>query len=82
MNKALGYLQEVLSSYPDDQNLNRQIVHRIKHYSEDNLTAFIYSLSEEEVQFLNESLPDEMKHALQSEDFLRLQQLNEVYELL
>ncbi|WP_078380229.1 hypothetical protein [Sutcliffiella halmapala] len=82
MNKPLAYLQEVLSSYSEDYALSKQILQKIHQQSEENLLPFVYSLNEEEVQFLNDSLPDEMKHALESEDFPRLQQLNEVYELL
>lgn len=82
MNKALGYLQEVVSCYSEKHTLASQLLHKIRLQANVDVLSFVHSLSEEEVQFLNDSLPDEMKHALKSEDFPRLEQLNEVYELL
>lgn len=82
MNKPLAYLQEVLSSYGEDRKIANSIILKMHEARYMSTASFIKELNEEQIQFLNHSLPDEMNHALESEDFPRLQQLNEVYELL
>jgi len=82
MNKPLAYLQEILTSYGEDREMANSIILKMHEKRYENTVSFINELSDEQIQFLNHSLPDEMKHALESEDFPRLQQLNEVYELL
>jgi hypothetical protein len=42
----------------------------------------VLTLDEDEIQFLNNVLPDEIKYAFNEQDFIRGNQLNEVYELL
>ena len=82
MNKPLAYLQEILTSYGEDRELANSIIHKMHEKPYENAAAFIGDLNDDQIQFLNHSLPDEMKHALECEDFPRLQHLNEIYELL
>lgn len=39
-------------------------------------------IDEEEIEFLNKVLPEEINYAMDEKDFTRVHQLNEVYELL
>lgn len=82
MNKPLAYLQEILTSNGEDREMANSIILKMHETRYVSTASFINELNEGQIQFLNHSLPDEMKHALESEDFPRLQQLNEVYELL
>ncbi|MBD8070201.1 hypothetical protein [Bacillus sp. PS06] len=48
----------------------------------ENETSFIRDLTEDEVSFLNKILPDEISYAMDERDYKRVDELNEVYELL
>lgn len=82
MDKTLGYLREVLSNYTDGQQLPQSIYSKLKEKHFQSEGEFVRVLDEEEIEFLNKILPDEISHALEAQDFQRVQELNEVYELL
>lgn len=82
MNKPLAYLREILSNYTDRSDTAEFLFKRIEqgHYS--NEESFVRSLSDEENNFLNSILPEEIKHANNEQDETRAHQLNEVFEQL
>ncbi|WP_453995517.1 sporulation protein [Bacillus nitroreducens] len=81
MDKTLGYLIESISNYSDDK-ISRIILNKVMNNQYISEEAFVRDLDEEEIEFLNKVLPDEINYAMDGRDFKRVQQLNEVYELL
>lgn len=82
MNKPLGYLREILSNYTDRSQTAKDIYGKIRETEYTTEGAFVRVLSEEEMNFLNKILPDEINHAREEQDDTRAEQLNEVFELL
>jgi hypothetical protein len=81
MDFTIGYLIESLSNY-DRSSVGSRISKKIEKGQFNSEKDFVLSLDEEEIQFLNNILPDEIKYAFDEQDFVRGNQLNEVYELL
>jgi hypothetical protein len=82
MDKTLGYLREILSNYTEKYS---EAQHLYRKLTDENFTSegsFVRQLNQEEMDFLNKLLPNEIKHAKESEDHTRAYQLNEVYELI
>jgi hypothetical protein len=82
MEQTLGYLREILSNYVEEQSLSQQIYKKLHSTSYHDEKEFVMSLAEDESNYLNKILPDEIKHSLQEQDYKRLEELNNVYELL
>jgi hypothetical protein len=82
MNQPLGYLKEILSNYTDRSDEGKEVYSIIREYDFTNEESFVKKLSDEQVDFLNKILPDEINHAKEAEDHERANQLNEVFELL
>lgn len=82
MNQPLGYLKEILSNYSDRSEVGREIFNLIGEYDFTSEEMFVSKLSNEQIEFLNHILPDEMNHAQEVDDSERVYQLNEVFELL
>ena len=82
MNQPVGYLREILSNYTDRSDTAKQIYSIIKDRDFTTETSFIRELNEQQINFLNQILPDEINHAKEEQDSERAHQLNEVYELL
>ncbi|WP_075981679.1 sigma-G-dependent sporulation-specific acid-soluble spore protein CsgA [Bacillus massilinigeriensis] len=82
MDHTLAYLREILSNYTDRNSLSQHIYKKIQKHSYQSEGEFVRDLSEEEVDFLNRILPEEINHAKEANDDKRAYQLNEVYELL
>ncbi|AYA77652.1 sporulation protein [Bacillus sp. Y1] len=82
MNKPLAYLREILSNYTDRSDTAEYISKKIEQGHFPTEESFVRSLSDEENNFLNSILPEEIKHANNEQDETRAKQLNEVYELL
>ncbi|MFD1738498.1 sporulation protein [Bacillus salitolerans] len=82
MEQTLGYLREILSNYLDHQAQSRQIYEKLESTQYENEQAFVRALDEEETLYLNKILPDEINHALEEQDYTRMSELNNVYELL
>ncbi|MFT4417229.1 sigma-G-dependent sporulation-specific acid-soluble spore protein CsgA [Fredinandcohnia humi] len=82
MDKTLGYLIESLSNYSEEQKSSQTILTKIIKNNYHSEEAFVRDLAEDEIEFLNHVLPDEINYALEERDFKRVQELNEVYELL
>jgi len=82
MNRPLAYLREILSNYTDRSDTAEFIFKKIEqgHFSSEE--NFVRTLSDEENNFLNSILPEEIKHANNEQDETRARQLNTVYELL
>jgi hypothetical protein len=82
MDKTLGYLREILSNYTEKYS---EAQHLYRKLTDENFTSegsFVRQLNQEEMDFLNKLLPNEIKHAKEAEDHTRAYQLNEVYELI
>lgn len=82
MDHTLGYLRETLSNYTDQYSIGQEIYNKLKENNYQNEGPFVRSLSQEESDFLNRILPDEINYANEEQDSVRAKQLNEVYELL
>ncbi|MDQ0858685.1 sporulation protein [Bacillus sp. V2I10] len=82
MDKSLSYLREVLSNYLDDHEVSRHLYQKLTQQVYDDEKHFARELSEKEQSFLNKMLPHEIKHAMGEQDYVRVDQLNEVYEEL
>lgn len=81
MDFTLGYLIEALSNY-DRSSVCQRINDKLEKGKFKTERDFVLQLEDDEVQFLNNVLPDEIKYAFSEQDFIRGNQLNEVYELL
>jgi len=82
MNKPLAYLREILSNYTDRSDTAEFIFNKIEQGNFSSEESFARSLSDEENNFLNSILPEEIKHANNEDDDTRAKQLNEVFEQL
>jgi hypothetical protein len=82
MVEALGYLRESISNYTDEQKHAISIQKKLNENKYENENLFIRDLSEDEISFLNKVLPDEISYAMDEKDYKRVNELNEVYELL
>lgn len=82
MDKTLGYLIESISNYGNENKTSRAILTKMINNQYASEEAFVRDLDEEEIEFLNKVLPEEINYAMDEKDFTRVHQLNEVYELL
>jgi hypothetical protein len=82
MDKTLGYLRETLANYTEQYSIGQQIYNKLTKHDFSSEGSFVRHLNEEEIDFLNRILPDEINYAKEEQDELRARQLNEVYELL
>lgn len=82
MEKTLAYLREILSSYVTHHHFQSSIYQKIQTKDYHGEGEFVRDLTEEEIAYLNQILPEEINHALEVQDYERVYQLNEVYELL
>lgn len=82
MNQPIGYLREILSNYTDRSDLAEEIYGIIKNHDFNSEESFVRKLSQEQIDFLEQILPDEINHAKGGRDDERAYQLNEVYEQL
>ena len=82
MDKTLGYLRETLSNYTEQYSIGQQIYRKLVEAEFKNEGVFVRALSQEEINFLDRILPDEIHYAKEEQDSVRAKQLNEVYELL
>ncbi len=82
MDKTLGYLRETLSNYTEQYSIGQQIYKKLVEAEFHNEGLFVRALSQEEINFLDRILPDEINYAKEEQDSVRAKQLNEVYELL
>ncbi|MGJ7922457.1 sigma-G-dependent sporulation-specific acid-soluble spore protein CsgA [Neobacillus sp. LXY-4] len=82
MDKTLGYLREILSNYTDQYDIGKRIYKKLVGHNFHGEGAFVKALDQEEIDFLDRILPDEINYAKEEQDSERARQLNEVYELL
>ncbi|UII57777.1 sigma-G-dependent sporulation-specific acid-soluble spore protein CsgA [Cytobacillus spongiae] len=80
MNQAVGYLREVLSNYTEGYPVGQMIYDKVKNIDFKSEQQFARALSEQEINFLHNILPDEIQHAHKEQDFERAHQLNAIYE--
>jgi len=81
MEQTLAYLREILSNYTESHGEGKQVYDRLQRFKGSELD-FIKELSQKEMRFLNEILPEEIKYALDEQDEKRANELNSVYEQL
>ncbi|MDE3838942.1 sporulation protein [Bacillus methanolicus] len=82
MDKTLGYLREIVSNYTEQSSLCKKIYEKIEKNLDSSEEDFVRKLSQKEINYLNEILPQEIRYAKDEKDNERVRQLNEVYELL
>jgi hypothetical protein len=82
MDKTLGYLRETLSNYTEQYSIGQQIYNKMMKHDFPSEGSLVKHLTEEEINFLNRILPDEINYAKEEQDEERAHQLNEVFELL
>lgn len=76
------YLRESLSNYIEDNGICEVICLKLERKDYENQTEFIDELDEEEVDYLNVVLEKEINYAESAEDEVRVNKLNEIYQLL
>lgn len=81
MDFTLGYLREAISNY-DEHPIVHTLNQKLKKGNFQTEGEFIRILNDEEIKFLNNVLPDEIRYAFNEQDYIRGNQLNEVYEML
>ena len=81
MDYTLDYLKEALSNY-EQSTVCQEIGKKMESEHFKNEGEFVLALTDDEIQFLNNILPDEIKYSFNEQDYTRGNQLNEVYELL
>jgi hypothetical protein len=82
LDRTLGYLRETLSNYTEQYTIGQGIYDKMRMNNYSSEGAFVKDLSEEEIDFLNKILPDEIQYAKAEQDEKRAYELNEVFELL
>lgn len=82
MEKTLGYLREILSNYSDQHSEGKQLYRKLSEGKYTSEGDFVRQLSQKEINFLNEMLPQEINYAKEEQDEKRAHELNEVFELL
>ncbi|WHZ01235.1 sigma-G-dependent sporulation-specific acid-soluble spore protein CsgA [Neobacillus sp. YX16] len=82
MDKTLGYLREILSNYSDQHSEGKQLYRKLSEGKFSSEGDFVRQLSQKEIAFLNEMLPQEINYAKEEQDKKRAHELNEVFELL
>ncbi|AZU65036.1 sigma-G-dependent sporulation-specific acid-soluble spore protein CsgA [Neobacillus mesonae] len=82
MDRTLGYLRETLSNYTDDHTEGRHLYEKLTEGQYKSEGAFVRSLNQKEIDFLNKILHAEINYAQDVQDDRRVYELNEVYELL
>lgn len=82
MEQTLAYLRETLSNYTEEHQVSLQLSKKLEEKAYKSEGDFVRELDEQEIEFLNQVLPGEINHAMEAQDYNRVQELNEVYELL
>ncbi|WP_243292207.1 sigma-G-dependent sporulation-specific acid-soluble spore protein CsgA [Bacillus sp. FJAT-47783] len=82
MENSLLYLRETLSNYLERSHRSHAIYKKILKGNFSTVSSFVESLNQEEVDLLNEILPEELNYARNEKDQKRYQELFEVYEQL
>ncbi|OLS39918.1 sigma-G-dependent sporulation-specific acid-soluble spore protein CsgA [Bacillus sp. MRMR6] len=83
MDQTLKYLREILSNYTDEHHpTGRHIYRKLADGDFHSEGDFVRKLTQNEIEFLNKILPNEIKHAQEEQDDKRAYELNEVFELL
>lgn len=81
IDHTLEYLRESLSNYMDNE-MCQKIVSKIESNNYTGEGKFVKDLNEEEIQYLNDVLEQELKYAKNVQHDIRVKELTEVYELL
>lgn len=82
MDQSLLFFRETLSNYLEKHEIAQDIYERLaaKNYSTEK--EFVDMLSQKEIGYLSDILPDEIEYAKNEQDDMRYSELNEVYEQL
>lgn len=82
MDQSLGYLREILATYTEKDVVGKRLYNKISTHDYPTESKFVEDLNQEENQYLNQVLIDAIEYSNQEQDYERVHQLNEVYELL
>lgn len=82
MDVTLGYLRESLSNYTEKYQSCQSIYQKLAENNYQNEGEFVNDLDEAEIAALDRVLINEINYAKKAEDKKRVDELNEVYELL
>lgn len=87
IDQSLRYLKEALSNYLEDDDheykqICEQLMSKLEEHDYEDEDQFLDELEEEETEYLNMLLENEIHYAYQAQDEVRLKELNEIYELL
>lgn len=82
MGHALKYLYESISNYIEEEPMSEAISKKIENNTFETEEDFIDALHEEEVEHLDMLLEREIGYAKKVDDEIRIQKLNDIYELL
>ena len=78
---VLQYLRESLLNY-EEEMMPSQIMMKLNYDDYNNEIDFIEGLDEEEAEFLNELLRNEIDYAANAQDETRVKALADIYKLL
>lgn len=81
MDNTLRYLRESLANYSENE-MCQHILRKLAENNYRNEKEFIDDLEEEEIVYLDNVLENELNYAKNVQNDERVEQLNEVFELL
>lgn len=82
IENSLKYLRESLSNYVDIEDISQRILTKLEAHDYDSEDEFIEELDEDEIEYLNHLLENEISYAHDAQDEVRVKELNDIYELL
>ncbi|WP_394232313.1 sigma-G-dependent sporulation-specific acid-soluble spore protein CsgA [Niallia oryzisoli] len=82
MDQSLEYLREILSGHTENDDVGKNLYHKISSHDYASEGNFVRALTQEENVYLNHILTEAIDYSKQEKDYVRARHLNEVYELL
>jgi len=81
IDSTLAYLRESLSNYIENE-ICQQIIQKLESNNDSSEEKFIAQLDDEEMDYLDAVLENELDYARNVQNDVRVRELTEVYELL
>ncbi|SFB21371.1 hypothetical protein SAMN04488072_11011 [Lentibacillus halodurans] len=81
IDSTLNYLRESLVNHRDN-DMTKQIEDKLQTNDFRNEEEFVKSLDQEEIEYLDSVVEQELNYARNAEDDVRVKQLREIYALL
>lgn len=82
IEKSLQYLAESLSNYTESDIVSQQIMQKLDRKTYKTVIDFIEDLNDGEKEYLNTLLKQDIRYAQNTQDYIRLNELNDIYEQL